>query len=118
MHLKNQLLKHDADGTMRAMLLDAPLRLARMPIPFPSDFEISIRVTACGVCRTDLHIADGDLIPHKSPLILGHEVVGRVRWRCRPVAAVMKPVADGPVDAAYTSRLPTRLTLSSGRKAQ
>lgn len=77
--MKDPLSKHPSDGTMRAMLLDtphAPLRLARIPIPFPSDFEVLIRVSACGVCRTDLHIADGELPPHKSPLILGHEVVG------------------------------------------
>ncbi|HJV84918.1 MAG TPA: zinc-dependent alcohol dehydrogenase family protein [Noviherbaspirillum sp.] len=66
---------------MRAMLLDAPhttLRLARIPIPFPADNEVLIRVTACGVCRTDLHIADGELPPHKSPLVMGHEIVGEV----------------------------------------
>lgn len=66
---------------MRAMLLDAPhkpLRLARVPIPFPSDHEVLIRVTACGVCRTDLHIVDGELAPHKSHLIPGHEIVGEV----------------------------------------
>lgn len=69
------------DGTMHAMLLDRPhmpLRLARVPIPFPSDYEILVRVTACGVCRTDLHIVDGELAPHKSALIPGHEVVGTV----------------------------------------
>lgn len=66
---------------MDAMLLDAPhlrLRLASIPIPRPSPHEILIRVTACGVCRTDLHIADGELPPHKTPLIMGHEVVGVV----------------------------------------
>ncbi len=71
--------KHD--GTMRAMLLDAPfmpLHLAHIPIPFPCDDEILIRVTACGVCRTDLHIVDGELPPHKTPLIMGHEIVGEV----------------------------------------
>lgn len=69
------------DGTMLAMQLDrphAPLRFARIPIPFPSDNEVLIRVTACGVCRTDLHIADGELPPHKSLLIMGHEIVGEV----------------------------------------
>lgn len=69
------------DGQMRAMLLDAPcmsLRLASIPVPRPSSHEILIRVTACGVCRTDLHIADGELTPHKTPLIMGHEVVGMV----------------------------------------
>lgn len=69
------------DGTMHAMLLDRPhlpLRLARVPIPFPSDYDIVIRVAACGVCRTDLHIVDGELAPHKPALIPGHEVVGTV----------------------------------------
>jgi propanol-preferring alcohol dehydrogenase len=68
-------------GTMCAMVLDAaqaPLRAVRMAIPFPSVYEILLRVTACGVCRTDLHIVDGELPMHKSSLILGHEVVGRV----------------------------------------
>ena len=65
--------------SMRAMLLDQPrmpLRLAHVPVPMPADHEVLLRVTACGVCRTDLHIADGELAPHKSPLIMGHEVVG------------------------------------------
>lgn len=72
---------HTHDGSMRAMLLDkpnTPLRLAHIPIPVPAEHEVLIRVTACGVCRTDLHIADGELPPHKSPLIMGHEVVGEV----------------------------------------
>ncbi len=69
------------DGLMQAMLLDrphVPLRAARMPIPFPSEHEVLLRVGACGVCRTDLHIADGELTPHKTPLVMGHEVVGEV----------------------------------------
>ncbi|MDA8092690.1 MAG: zinc-dependent alcohol dehydrogenase family protein [Betaproteobacteria bacterium] len=64
---------------MRAMVLDAPqrpLREADLPIPKPGPREVLIRVAACGVCRTDLHIADGDLIPPRLPLILGHEIVG------------------------------------------
>ncbi len=70
-----------SDGTMQAMLLDRPrqpLRSVRIPIPFPSEFDILIRVGACGVCRTDLHIVDGELTPHRQPLIPGHEVVGIV----------------------------------------
>jgi len=66
---------------MRAMLLDkprTPLRLARISVPSPGDHEVLLRVTACGVCRTDLHIADGELPQHKSPLVMGHEVVGVV----------------------------------------
>lgn len=65
--------------TMFAMLFEGkgqPLRAARVPIPAPQEHELLIRVGACGVCRTDLHIVDGDLKSHKSPLILGHEVVG------------------------------------------
>lgn len=68
-------------SSMRAMLLDQPklpLRLARIPVPMPSGHEVLLRVAACGVCRTDLHIVDGELPQHKSPLILGHEVVGVV----------------------------------------
>lgn len=70
-----------SDGTMLAMVLDVPgtpLRQARLPIPFPSEHEILLRVTACGVCRTDVHIADGELQMHKTPLVPGHEVVGMV----------------------------------------
>lgn len=74
-------LGRPSDGMMSAMQLDrqqAALHMVRLPIPFPDDHEILLRVTACGVCRTDLHIADGEIAPHKLPLILGHEVVGRV----------------------------------------
>ena len=73
--------EHAHGGMMRAMLLDQPhtsLRLARIPIPAPGPDDVLIRVSACGVCRTDLHIADGELPPHKSPLVMGHEVVGTV----------------------------------------
>ncbi|MEO7494919.1 MAG: zinc-dependent alcohol dehydrogenase family protein [Massilia sp.] len=64
---------------MTAMLLDAPrtaLRCARMAIPAPGAHEVLIRAGVCGVCRTDLHIADGDLAPHLLPLVPGHEIVG------------------------------------------
>ncbi len=66
---------------MRAMVLDAPrqpLREADLPIPRPGPREVLIRVEACGVCRTDLHIADGDLVPPRLPLVLGHEIVGTI----------------------------------------
>jgi propanol-preferring alcohol dehydrogenase len=68
-------------STMTAMLLDGPhqpLRLATIPIPRPREYDVLIRVSACGVCRTDLHIADGDLDAHLLPLIPGHEIVGTV----------------------------------------
>ena len=66
---------------MRAMLLDAPgrpLRLAEIPPEAPGAGQILVRVAACGVCRTDLHICDGDLAFIRSPIIPGHEIVGRV----------------------------------------
>lgn len=57
---------------------DQPLALRDVPDPQPADDEIRIQVHACGVCRTDIHIAEGDLPLKTSPLILGHEVVGVV----------------------------------------
>ena len=63
------------------MLLDAPrrpLRLADAPTPEPGPGQILIQVNACGVCRTDLHVADGDLPDPKLPLVPGHEIVGTV----------------------------------------
>ena len=67
--------------TMRAMLLEKPkqpLRLKEVPLPRPEPNQILIRVHACGVCRTDLHIVDGELTEPRLPLIPGHEIVGRV----------------------------------------
>lgn len=66
---------------MRAMILAAqnqPLRLAELPRPKPAADEILLKVHACGVCRTDLHVIDGDLRQPKLPLVLGHEIVGTV----------------------------------------
>jgi len=55
-----------------------PLRRATLPVPTPGPDEVLVKVEACAVCRTDLHVAEGDLPPHKSPVVPGHEVVGRV----------------------------------------
>jgi propanol-preferring alcohol dehydrogenase len=66
---------------MRAMLLDnpgRPLRLAEVAAGAPGPGEVLVRVAACGVCRTDLHICDGDLAFVRSPIVPGHEIVGRV----------------------------------------
>ena len=63
------------------MLLErphAPLREATLPQPVPGQGQILLDVLACGVCRTDLHVADGELPDPKLPLVLGHEIVGRV----------------------------------------
>lgn len=66
---------------MKAMVLDAPgrpLREAALPRPVPGRGEVLLQVDACAVCRTDLHVVDGEL-PHPSlPLVPGHEVVGRI----------------------------------------
>jgi propanol-preferring alcohol dehydrogenase len=56
----------------------APLVPAELPLPEPGPGQLRVRVLACGVCRTDLHVADGELTRPKLPLVLGHEVVGRV----------------------------------------
>ena len=66
---------------MRAMILEAqrrPLLPADVPEPVPGRGQALVRVRACGVCRTDLHILDGDLTEPKLPLVLGHQVVGVV----------------------------------------
>src|SRR6266508_5697182 len=66
---------------MRAMVLDAPgelLRLADLPAPDPGPGEVLVEIEACAVCRTDLHIVDGELTDPKLPLVPGHQIVGRV----------------------------------------
>lgn len=66
---------------MLAAILEAtsrPLRLVQRPDPKPGPGQLLIRVKACGVCRTDLHVADGELPDPRLPLILGHQVVGTV----------------------------------------
>jgi alcohol dehydrogenase, propanol-preferring len=66
---------------MRAMVLDAPrtpLRPADVPDPVPGPGQVLVRIRACGVCRTDLHVIDGELTRPKLPLVLGHQIVGEV----------------------------------------
>ncbi len=70
-----------SEPTMRAMLLDAahqPLRLTALAIPSPGRGQVLIHVHACAICRTDLHVVDGELTEPKLPLIPGHEIVGTV----------------------------------------
>src|SRR6476646_7409282 len=67
--------------TMQAMVLDrarTALHAAELPMPEPSPHQLRLRVRACGVCRTDLHIVDGELTQPKLPLVLGHQIVGEV----------------------------------------
>jgi propanol-preferring alcohol dehydrogenase len=67
--------------TMRAMVLDGPrqpLRPAELPVPRPGPDQVLLRVHACGLCRTDLHIVDGELSEPSLPLVPGHQIVGTV----------------------------------------
>jgi propanol-preferring alcohol dehydrogenase len=66
---------------MRAMVFDVartPLRPALVEVPTPGPQQVLIRVHACAVCRTDLHVVDGELTDAKLPLVPGHEIVGTV----------------------------------------
>ena len=68
-------------ATMRAMVLHRPgeaLRLEILPVPSPGPGQIQLKVEACGVCRTDLHLIDGELPDPVLPIIPGHEIVGRI----------------------------------------
>jgi alcohol dehydrogenase, propanol-preferring len=84
-------------ATMRAWVVEhpgpidrGPLVPAELPVPKPGPGEVRVRVQVCGVCRTDLHVAEGDLPPHRSPVVPGHEIVGTVD-ACGPGAARFAP---------------------------
>ena len=67
--------------TMRAMVLNQvkqPLVLQEQPVPLPEPGQVQIKVLACAVCRTDLHVVNGELPGPKLPLIIGHEIVGEI----------------------------------------
>ncbi len=67
--------------TMRAMVLErpgSPLARRELPVPQPRQGQLLVQVEACGVCRTDLHVVDGELERPRLPLVPGHEIVGRV----------------------------------------
>jgi len=75
----------EENRVMRAMVLRAPGPVAQSPLewrelaaPVPGPGEIRIRVEVCGVCRTDLHVVEGELPPHREHVVPGHEVIGRV----------------------------------------
>jgi len=76
-------------ATMHAMVLDrprAPLTMQERSLPVPGTGEILVAVSACGVCRTDLHVVDGDLTNPTLPVVPGHEIVGRVAAMGRGVS--------------------------------
>jgi propanol-preferring alcohol dehydrogenase len=77
--------QHNVAKTMRAWevaapapIADHPLRLVERAVPEPGPGEVRIRVVVCGVCRTDLHLAEGDLPPRRAGTVPGHEVVGHI----------------------------------------
>jgi alcohol dehydrogenase, propanol-preferring len=70
---------------MKAMVLrrpapidSRPLALEEVDVPVPRDHEVRVRVEVCGVCRTDLHVVEGDLVPRRPTVVPGHEIVGRI----------------------------------------
>jgi propanol-preferring alcohol dehydrogenase len=86
---------------MKAMTLDRPgaaLAARDWPVPEPGPGEVLIEVAACGVCRTDLHIVDGDLSEGRYPLVPGHEIVGRVVKRGKDVS---EPRMEARVGVAW-----------------
>ena len=84
--LSTYLLNHEPSTgnyqlKMRAMLLEAPrrpLRAVDLPTPKPEPTQVLVKVSACAVCRTDLHVVDGELPKPKLPLVPGHEIVGTI----------------------------------------
>ena len=71
--------------TMKAWVVDqpapietGPLRYVEKPVPAPAPGELLVQVLVCAVCRTDLHVVDGELPNSKLPIVPGHEIVGRV----------------------------------------
>lgn len=76
---------------MRAMILNEikkPLELQEVPIPVIGPEQVLIKIGACGVCRTDLHIIDGELTSAKLPLILGHQIVGKIEKTGKNVTSI------------------------------
>ena len=64
--------------TMQAMVMEQArqsLTLKTVPVPSPSERQVLVKIIACGVCRTDLHVLDGELTKPKLPLVIGHEIV-------------------------------------------
>ena len=93
---------------MLAMVLNrigAPLDATERPDPLPGPGEVRLKVSACGVCRTDLHVVDGELPHPRVPIIPGHEIVGRID-RSVPASAACKL---GSASACPGWAIPARL---------
>jgi propanol-preferring alcohol dehydrogenase len=92
-------------STMKAMVLEQqrqPLILKTLPVPSPATGQVLIKIIACGVCRTDLHIADAELTQPKLPLIIGHEIVGVVVKRGSAVTKLNEGDFVGVAWLGYT----------------
>jgi alcohol dehydrogenase, propanol-preferring len=90
---------------MRAVVFDgSSLAPAEVPDPEPGPGEVLIEVAACGVCRTDLHIVDGELSKPKLPLVLGHQIVGRLAGDGRRVGVPWLGWTDGTCRYCTTGR--------------
>lgn len=90
---------------MHAMVLEKqgqPLQFKTVPVPEPGKNEVLLKIEACGVCRTDLHVLDGDLEEPKLPLILGHEIIGKIEKTGSNVADFNKGDRIGVPWLGYT----------------
>jgi alcohol dehydrogenase, propanol-preferring len=81
-----------------------PLEEREIPVPEPGEGEVLVRVAACGVCRTDLHIVDGELADPKLPLVLGHQIVGRIEGSGERIGIPWLGWADGVCRYCRTGR--------------
>ena len=85
-----------------------PLRSSERAVPEPGPGEVRVRVEACGVCRTDLHVVEGDLPPRAPSIVPGHEIVGRVEACGEDLAPAEADALRTPAGAATDGRLPER----------
>jgi alcohol dehydrogenase, propanol-preferring len=97
---------------MRAMVLDRPrqpLQMRDVPKPKPARGQLLVRVSTCAVCRTDLHVVDGELPKPKLPLILGHQIVGQVEEIGEMQERPQRPDSRGTPKAAPTFAIGDRV---------
>jgi propanol-preferring alcohol dehydrogenase len=95
----------NSPDSMQAMVLEEanhPLVLKKLPIPSPNEQQVLVKIIACGVCRTDLHIVDGELNKPKLPLVPGHEIVGIVAKKGKAVARLNEGDVIGIPWLGYT----------------
>ena len=108
-------MQPSSSDSNEAMVLTGPGRpLERMKrtVPSPGAGEVLLRVLTCGVCRTDLHILDGELTGPKLPLVPGHEIIGAVE---RPNWAVLMAGGEGSRLRPLTERIPKPMIHVAGR---